>query len=164
MLALSRAADAPSMWIEEQYLLLARDLTGLYEETQRQIRRVPAVRVATRAEILQRLDRGREYMHAQSSDQIHLDDIARAACLSTYHFHRTFSQTMRESPHSYLTKLRLDRASHLLRKGFPVTDVCGMVGFESLGSFSSLFHRKFGVAPSQISKIQEAGAATACYF
>jgi len=164
MSAIGRAADAPSMWVEEQYLLLARDLAALYEETQRQMKRVPASRAATRAEILQRLHRAREYMHAHSHSSLRLEDIARAACLSTYHFHRSFSQTMRESPHSYLTRLRLDRAGHLLRKGFPVTDVCGLVGFESLGSFSTLFRRKFGIAPSQFSKIQEASAANACYF
>jgi len=164
MLAIAANGDAASLWLDEQYLLLARDLVLLYEETQRQMRRLPAVRAGTRCEIFKRVDLAREFMHAYSGSTLRLDQIAGAACLSTYHFQRMFSIAVGESPHAYLTKLRLDRACFLLRKGFPVTQVCGLVGFESPGSFSTLFRRKFGVAPSEIRKIREAGQAKACYF
>jgi AraC-like DNA-binding protein len=162
MLAINAAGGASSMYLEEQYLLLARDLVALYEETRRQIRRIPAARAATRDEILRRVDRSREFMHSYLGEALSLDEIARAACLSTYHFHRVFSKAMGISPNNYLTGIRLDRACFLLRKGFPVTDVCGLVGFESLGSFSALFRRKFGFPPSQISKIREAGIGMIC--
>jgi AraC family transcriptional regulator len=164
MRAIASAGLPPTMWLEEQYLLLAGDLGAAYEETRRQIQRIPAVRAATRDEILRRLDRAREFMHAYCGSTMHLDEIAHAACLSTYHFHRTFSKAMGESPHTYLTRIRLDRARCLLEKRLSVTEVCGLVGFESLTSFSALFRRKFGFPPSQISKNREAAIGEACYF
>jgi AraC family transcriptional regulator len=156
MHAIAAAGLAPTMWLEEQYLLLAGDLAAAYEETRRQIQRIPAVRASTRDEILRRLDRAREFMHAYCGSTMHLDEIAKAACLSTYHLHRTFSKAMGESPHTYLTRIRLDRARCLLEKRLSVTEVCGLVGFESLTSFSTLFRRKFGLPPSRISKNREA--------
>ncbi|WP_407353778.1 helix-turn-helix domain-containing protein [Luteimonas sp. R10] len=45
---------------------------------------------------------------------------------------------------------RLERAREMLLLGRRrVTDICLEVGFSSLGSFSSLFSRRFGVSPSQ---------------
>jgi AraC-like DNA-binding protein len=35
----------------------------------------------------------------------------------------------------------------LAKEGISIADVCNMVGFESLGSFSSLFTRKSGYSP-----------------
>jgi AraC family transcriptional regulator len=157
MMAIAASGDASSMWLDEQYLLLARDLVFLYQETQRQVRRLPAARAGTRREIFGRVERAREFMHAFSGEALRLDEIAKAACLSTYHFHRMFSVALGESPHSYLTKLRMERARFLLGRGLPVTEVCGLVGFESPGSFSTLFRKKFGVPPSEIRKIREAG-------
>src|SRR5262249_6863748 len=45
---------------------------------------------------------------------------------------------------------RLDQARQLLAVSeYSVTDICMEVGFSSLGSFSSLFARRFGEAPSK---------------
>ena len=47
-----------------------------------------------------------------------------------------------------MTGVRIDRAKAALRDGKTVTEACFDVGFSSLGSFSSLFRRRVGVAPS----------------
>lgn len=150
-------AGASGSEMEERYLLLAHDLLMVYEETRKQIARIPAARASTRTELLRRLSLGRDFLHAQAASSVTLQEAARAAHLSPYHFHRSFTLAFHETPHSYLTGLRLERAQTLLAKGLPVTDVCGAVGFESLGSFSTLFRKRFGVPPSQFSKIREAG-------
>jgi AraC-like DNA-binding protein len=142
-------AGAPATEMEERYLVLASSLLLAYEEMRRQMARIPAARASTRSEMLRRASRGREFLHAQASGPLTLDDAARAACLSAYHFHRVFRAAFGQSPHSYLTGLRLERAKQLLARGLPVTEVCGAVGFESLGSFSALFRRHTGVPPSQ---------------
>lgn len=77
-----------------------------------------------------------------------LERISEEACLSRYHFLRLFRKTFKKTPHQYLTHRRIEKAKELLRSSkLTVTDVCFEVGFESLGSFSSLFHKHVGHPP-----------------
>lgn len=81
-------------------------------------------------------------------EAIDLDEIAKKAFLSRFHFHRLFTRIYRTTPHRYLTQVRLSAAKVLLaEEGISIADVCNMVGFESLGSFSALFTRKSGYSP-----------------
>jgi AraC-like DNA-binding protein len=152
-------ATAPGTWLEEQFLLAARELIDLDRQAQAQTLRVPAARVATRVEIYRRLCRAREFMHAYRDRPVELAEVARAACLSPYHFHRLFRETFHETPHQYLTRLRLERAAYLLaHTELPVTEICLQCGFTSLGSFSALFRRYFGDGPRMFkreSRIQQ---------
>ena len=75
--------------------------------------------------------------------------VARRAGVSPYHFIRLFEAAFGTTPHRYRTGVRLERARRLLAGGMPVTDVCMEIGFSSLGSFSSLFARRVGEAPSR---------------
>jgi len=139
---------APDTWLEEQFLLAARDLIDLDRQARQQTQRVPAARPGTRIEIYRRSCRAREFMHAYRDHPVELAQVAQAACLSLYHFHRLFRETFHETPHRYLTRLRLERAAHLLAHSeLPVTEICLQCGFSSLGSFSSLFRRYFGHGP-----------------
>lgn len=80
-----------------------------------------------------------------------LDEAARAAGLSRYHFLRLFTRVFGETPHDFRTRQRLARACDLLRTrhDLTVTDVCLLVGFTSPGSFSSLFSRHLGQPPAR---------------
>jgi AraC-like DNA-binding protein len=61
---------------------------------------------------------------------------------------RLFRRAFKKTPHQYLTQRRIEKAKELLSSsGLTVTDVCFEVGFESLGSFSSLFHKHVGHPP-----------------
>ena len=80
--------------------------------------------------------------------RIDLDAISQQAFLSPFHFHRLFRKVYRHTPHQYLTRKRIERAKELLAENRPVLEVCNEVGFESLGSFSSLFKREIGHAPT----------------
>ena len=93
-------------------------------------------------------------MHARQDERISLAEVARAACLSPYHFHRLFRATFRTTPHEYLTRERLERARHLLaNEDLPVTEVSLRAGFEALGSFSTMFRRRFGVSPREFRRL-----------
>ncbi|CAN5577695.1 hypothetical protein BH18VER1_BH18VER1_10960 [soil metagenome] len=113
------------------------------------IARLAALRASTREELWRRLNRGRDYLHANASEQMSLSDAARVACLSPFHFLRSFKQAFGVTPHQYLTQRRLERAKFLLScTELPVTTICLDAGFVSLGSFSALFHRTTGLSPS----------------
>jgi len=79
-----------------------------------------------------------------------LDELARHAGYSRYHFVRSFKAVYGVSPGQYLSHRRVERAQELLRTAdLSVTEICAAVGFSSLGSFSSRFRQQVGVTPSE---------------
>jgi len=95
-----------------------------------------------------RLMRAREFIDKSYQLPLDLEQISRAACLSRFHFLRLFRTAFNKTPHQYLTERRIEKAKELLSSSrLTVTDVCFEVGFESLGSFSSLFHKHVGHPP-----------------
>lgn len=80
---------------------------------------------------------------------ITIADLSREVALSPYYLIRTFRRLYKQTPHQYLVAQRLTRAKELLRTtDLSITEICMAVGFESLGSFSTLFRKVAGVAPS----------------
>jgi AraC family transcriptional regulator len=129
---------------------LALGLVELHEDLAREIGRVPAARVSTRQELHARVQKGRQAMDEMLTDNLPLKSIARLAHLSPFHFHRAFCAVFGETPHAYRTRRRLERAARLLEEtDVPVIDVCLDAGFESAGSFSTLFRRRYGASPMQ---------------
>ena len=74
--------------------------------------------------------------------------LAEEAGLSTGLFIREFARVFGETPHQRRIRARVERAKFLLARGDSVTQVCFDVGWESVGTFSALFHRKVGMTPS----------------
>lgn len=94
--------------------------------------------------------RGKELADARYADPIGVVDMAAAAGLSVAHFSRTFSDAFGETPRQYLLTRRLERAASLLRNtDRSVTEICFMVGLESLGSFTTSFGRMYGMTPTE---------------
>jgi AraC-like DNA-binding protein len=93
--------------------------------------------------------RAKDFVDARYAEQITVEDLAAAAGLSRAHFSRMFSKTFGESPRAYLQSRRLERAAALLRyTDRSVTDICVMVGLQSVGSFTTSFARVFGRPPA----------------
>src|SRR5437762_13262517 len=107
------------------------------------------------SEVHERLCRARTYIDECYDLPLDLNEISKQACLSRYHFLRLFRQAFATTPHQYLIHRRIERAKELLRsRRISVTDVCFEVGFQSLGSCSSLFRRCVGDAPVQYRRRQ----------
>lgn len=97
---------------------------------------------------LRRLENARQLLDQHFDEPLQLDDLARRAFLSKFHFLRLFKDAYHETPHRYLRRRRLEAAARMLTQTeLSVTDVCLRVGFESLGSFSTLFRRFAGDSP-----------------
>lgn len=136
---------------------LALGLVELRTDLDREIARVPAARVSTRQELHARVQRGRQAMDEMLTENLPLRNIARLAHLSPFHFHRSFCAIFGETPHAYRTRRRLERASRLLKEtDVPVTEVCLDTGFESVGSFSALFRRRYGASPTEFRRKHDA--------
>jgi AraC-like DNA-binding protein len=102
-----------------------------------------------RHEGFRRLCRARERLRQLDDAAPTIADLAREIGISPFHFIRQFEALFGVTPHQYRIQVRLDRAKELLASGQrSVTGICMEVGFSSLGSFSSLFTRRFGETPS----------------
>jgi AraC-like DNA-binding protein len=70
--------------------------------------------------------------------------------VSKYHFVRAFADAFGETPMRYLARRRIERAQDLLRTAnLTVTEICMLVGYTSLGSFSARFRELVGETPTQ---------------
>ena len=106
------------------------------------------------------LAHARDFMRDAYQSPISLPDIAAQANLSPYHFQRVYRRTFQETPHEFLTRLRIERAKTLLARGsHNVTEACFEVGFSSLGSFSTLFVHRVGLSPSEYRRYAQSGIA-----
>jgi AraC-like DNA-binding protein len=80
---------------------------------------------------------------------ITLSTVAKYSNMSPYHFLRVFKKVYGETPNEFLIRLRVEKAkSMLITENVSVSEVCERVGYISLGSFSSLFCKQVGMAPT----------------
>ena len=92
--------------------------------------------------------RAKDLIDARYREPLDVPALARAAHLSPAHFSREFRKAFGETPHQYLLTRRLERAAALLRNtDRTVSEICFMVGLQSVGSFTSSFGRAYGCSP-----------------
>jgi transcriptional regulator GlxA family with amidase domain len=101
------------------------------------------------ASLLPYLRAAKDLMDRDYAQPIDLEALALRARCSRFHFLRSFRAAYGETPLAYLTRRRIERAKDLLRSAnLTVTEVCFLVGFSSLGSFSARFTELVGMPPS----------------
>jgi AraC-like DNA-binding protein len=117
----------------------------------KQLKKIEAVKKSTREELYRRLFLAKELIHDNVCENLTLEQIAKAVCLDKFHFLSNFKALFNTTPHQYYTELKLQKAFQLLQsKQHSVTEVCYLVGFKGIGSFSNLFKRRFHISPSQL--------------
>jgi AraC-like DNA-binding protein len=103
------------------------------------------------------LRQARDLMDRDFAEPLDLDRVAAESGFSKFHFARSFKDAYGETPTAYLTRRGVERAKDLLRAAnLNVTEVCMLVGFSSLGSFSSRFSQLVGMSPSAYQRLQAA--------
>jgi AraC-like DNA-binding protein len=146
------AKESPDQlsWLFEALGACAADAVA---EGRRELCRLSALRQSTRIEILRRLNAAREAVEENLAAPWTLMAMAREATMAPHHFHHCFREAFREAPRGWLSRRRAERAMALLRTtSKSVTDICLAVGYASMGSFSSSFARRFGIAPSRVER------------
>jgi AraC family transcriptional regulator len=103
----------------------------------------------TRRALLQ----ARAFMERNLGRGLTLGDIAKAACVSRFHFARLFRVSTGHSPMRYLLKLRIERAKVLLtRTDDPVSAIANGLGFCDQSHFTRVFRRCVGLTPGQFAR------------
>ena len=91
-----------------------------------------------------------DYIEQHLGEELSLKTLADVACLSPYHFSRSFKRTTGLGVHRYVISRRLERAKMLLaRNDLSLSDIASAVGFDSQATFTTRFRRQVGVTPGR---------------
>ncbi len=122
-------------------VVLLRLLHGNYSS------RAAAAGHATAAQA--QIARAVDLIHNDFQTDLSLDDLAKAAAMSRYHFLRCFKTHVGATPYAYLQQVRLQNAAARLRDASQsITEIALDCGFTSLSRFSSIFRQHYGCTPS----------------
>jgi AraC family transcriptional regulator len=98
----------------------------------------------------ERLKRVRDYIETHLDDRLTLTDLAGVACLSPYHFSRSFKQAIGVGPQRYVMQRRLERAKTLMRRtNQPLAIIAQQAGFTDQSHLTSIFRRETGTTPGR---------------
>jgi len=118
-------------WYEEQMSFLLERMLGSHRVTNQAMQSLAASRAGKRQELYRRLSWGRDFIHSNYQQQITIDDMARAACLSKYHFIRLFHALEGVTPYNYLQRKRVAVAQRLLSTTkLTHVEIAEQVGFD----------------------------------
>jgi AraC family transcriptional regulator len=111
------------------------------------------------------VERAIDTMWRDYQEPLSLADMASTAILSKYYFSRVFRSMTGTSPGRFLTVIRLAKAKELLlATSLSVTEVSYMVGYNSLGTFTSRFTRSVGLSPARYRALSQVGIRSLSAF
>jgi len=96
----------------------------------------------------QQIKRVTDFILAHLSQDLSLAELAQQAGFSAYHFARLFRQTVGESPHQFVLRLRVEKAQQLLKEtAIPLIQIAGESGFANQSHLTRIFKRHLGLTP-----------------
>jgi AraC family transcriptional regulator len=171
MEGLQTTAPEPSSGAEKKFHFVANSLARLLETATRELERdreAAKASLVTASNILQaeiercsradgsgrgglaawQIVRVRAYIDNNLHRTIHIRDLSAVARRSPAHFSRKFKQAVGESPHAYIVRRRLERASHLMMtSAASLSEIALSVGFSDQAHLSRLFRQAIGQSP-----------------
>jgi AraC family transcriptional regulator len=137
------------LWIDVTGLRLIADvLESAFEKYQKPSK---TRRENTRTDHAEKAEAAKVYLSKRMSEPVMLNEIAHAVGSSPFSFARIFQQQTGLPIHRYLTLLRLRASLERLSDGEnDMTNLALDLGFSSHSHFTDLFHREFGMPPSEI--------------
>jgi len=91
----------------------------------------------------------RDYLAANLSEKVSLDDLSEVAHLSRYHLLRVFQEAVGLSPHAYQNQLRVDLGKQRLAEGVSISQAAAEAGFVDQSHFTRVFRQLTGATPKQ---------------
>lgn len=122
--------------------------------------RAEAMRASSEGPRDPRVRQAIQRIHDAYAEPLTVEELARTAGTTRFHFTRLFRDDVGEPPYRYLVRVRVARAAELLRSGRrSVTEVAFSVGFTDLGRFARAFRRELGENPGAIARRARSRAA-----
>ncbi|MDR2371387.1 MAG: AraC family transcriptional regulator [Treponema sp.] len=143
----SFTGDVGNIWIEAKALELISVILDWHRRRERTA--APPLREQDRLGIAEAV----HYAEEHFSGPLTLEVLAKQAAMSLSKFTALFRTHTGLSAASYIRRLRMDHAMHLLKNtAAPLSDIAGMAGYKHQSRFSTLFREQFGVTPSEFRK------------
>jgi transcriptional regulator GlxA family with amidase domain len=101
-------------------------------------------------------------IHASPASDLSVATLAARACLSMWRFTVIFKGLTGESPHRYVTRVRVGHAQNLLRQGFTPVDAAQASGFYDQSHLSRSMKASCGMSPKQFQQ-QHTGDTSALF-
>ena len=121
------------------------------------------MRVLANSVYAQRINRVIDHLRENLDRQVKLEELAKIAGFSVFHFHRIFGAVSGETLNNFTNRLRLEKAARLLRySSQSLTDIAFACGFSSSATFSRAFRSGYETSPSQFRKSGEIKKSKIC--
>jgi AraC family transcriptional regulator len=106
---------------------------------------------------IERIHRVVRYIEQAIDKEMPLEELAKIACFSPFHFQRVFSEVIGETPKQFIKRLRLEEAARIIafHPEESILSVALQVGFQSLEAFSRAFKNHYAVSPDTYRKSSE---------
>jgi AraC family transcriptional regulator len=138
---LMSACPGPRVYAESLATALAAHIVAKYSNN-------ASVEPARTSRSKTQLRRSMEFIHQNLQSNISLRDIASVANMSKYHFAKSFRNAIGIAPHSYLVKLRIERARKLLvSENLSIDEIAIRVGYSDKSHFVAQFLKIVGTTP-----------------
>ena len=100
------------------------------------------------------VDKAKDYIDANYSKDLSLDDISRKFDISPYYFSKLFKNKTGVNFIDYLTNIRIERAKELLADSdASMKEICSEVGYSDPNYFSRIFKKVTGVTPTEYKEV-----------
>jgi AraC family transcriptional regulator len=107
---------------------------------------------STKQEYFQSVYRAVKHIEENSEINLTLDDLAKVAGFSKYHFHRIFKLIVGESVGDYIRRVRLQKTTIKFKTDRNITSIAMESGYETSAAFAKVFKEHFAQTPSEFSR------------
>jgi len=107
-------------------------------------------RALLRGEYMARINRVVDYIDRNVGQDLRLEELARVANFSPFHFHRIFGALVGETLNAFILRVRAERAANALldKPKASITEVALDGGYSSSAAFARAFRERFGMSAS----------------
>jgi len=112
-----------------------------------------------------RLEASRAFIELEFRRNPTVKEIARAANLSTYHFHRVFRRYFGVTPKQVVLELQVDEVKRLVLAGLPFAEAARAAGFSHQAHMTGRFKRLVGTTPGRwLRALRDGTTGVICYI
>ncbi|TAG02864.1 MAG: AraC family transcriptional regulator [Cytophagia bacterium] len=131
------------------YYTLCEHLVADHIPIYKQLQSIKSIKTETKKELLRRVAKGKNFIDNHFIFLEDIQQVAKEAMMSEYHFFRVFKNVYRISPYQYILQKRLAFAKKkLLENNDSIVQIAFETNFSDVHSFSKAFKKHFGYPPS----------------